>query len=95
MIFLACSFELLSIGLLLNDTLEVGLLAKPLRFQEQGQITKRSGMEEGVSFWYPVALPGYVAMGCIASKSSVLEPDGANQVCCVRNDRCLQHISIS
>ncbi len=85
MTFLACSYEPPSIGLVLNDTLEGGLLAKPLRFQERGQISKRRGME-GVSFWYPVAPPGYVAMGCIASKSSVPEPDGANHVCCVRNE---------
>jgi vacuolar protein sorting-associated protein 13A/C len=39
-----------------------------------------------VSFWYPVALLGYIAMGCIASKSSVPEPDGANHVCCVHNE---------
>jgi hypothetical protein len=41
---------------------------------------------EGVSFWYPVALPSYIAMGCIASKSSILELDGANHVCCVHNE---------
>jgi vacuolar protein sorting-associated protein 13A/C len=85
MTFLACSYEPPSIGLVLNDTLEGGLLAKPLRFQEQGQISKPRGME-GVSFWYPVALPGYIAMGCIASKSSVPKPDGANHVCCVHNE---------
>ncbi len=38
-----------------------------------------------MSFWYPMALPGYVAMGCIASKSSVPEPNGTNHVCYVCN----------
>jgi len=50
MTFLACSYEPPSIGLMLNDTLERGLLAKPLWFQERGQITKQRGMEEWVSF---------------------------------------------
>jgi hypothetical protein len=40
MSFLACSYEPQSIGLLLDDTLESGLLAKPLWFQEWGQIAK-------------------------------------------------------
>ncbi len=84
--FLACSYEPPSIGLVLNDTLQGGLLAKPLKFQERGQITKQRGMEEGVPIWYPVALPGYVAMGCIASKSSAPEPNGANHVCYVCNE---------
>jgi hypothetical protein len=48
--FLACSYELPSIELVLNQTLKWGLLDKPLWFQERGQITNRRGMEEQVSF---------------------------------------------
>jgi hypothetical protein len=48
--FLACSYELPNIELVLNQTLKWGLLDKPLRFQERGQITNRRGMEEQVSF---------------------------------------------
>jgi hypothetical protein len=90
---LACSYEPPSIGLVLNDTLEGGLLVKLIQFQERGQISKRRSME-GVSFWYPVAPPRCIAMGCIASKSSVPEPDGANHVCCVCNE-LVMHVNFT
>ena len=53
--------------IVLRDTGDEELFRTPLDFQLVGQIKKRRGMD-GVSFWLPQAPPGYVSLGCIASK---------------------------
>jgi hypothetical protein len=60
MTFLASSYEPPSIGLVWNDTLEGGLLAKPIQFQEQGQISKRrsmGGFHFGIQWHHLATLP--------------------------------------
>lgn len=44
------------------------LIKAPLDFQLVGQIKKQRGIES-ISFWLPQAPPGFVSLGCIASKN--------------------------
>ncbi|CAM6084054.1 unnamed protein product [Calypogeia fissa] len=76
-------YEPPSIGLVLHDAVERGLLSKPERFMDRGQLPRRRGVG-AVSFWLPLAPPGYVALGCVAGTGSSPDPD--NLVRCVRSD---------
>ncbi|KAF3782527.1 Vacuolar sorting-associated protein 13C [Nymphaea thermarum] len=60
------------------------LLKAPLGFQLVGHVKKQKGVDS-ISFWLPEAPPGYVALGCIASK---LPPklDEFQLLRCIRSD---------
>ncbi|KAJ7562087.1 hypothetical protein O6H91_03G054700 [Diphasiastrum complanatum] len=77
-------YEPPSLGLVLQSVGE-GVLEKPLDFELKGRIHPKSGMK-GVSFWLPIAPPGYVALGCLASRTTNLELKEKDSVRCVRND---------
>lgn len=54
--------------IVLHDSGDEELFKAPLSFQLVGQIKKQRGMDN-ISFWLPQPPPGYVSLGCIASKS--------------------------
>ncbi|GAB2263603.1 hypothetical protein Droror1_Dr00025737 [Drosera rotundifolia] len=60
------------------------LLKAPLDFKMVGQLKKQKGMES-ISFWMPQAPPGYVALGCVACKSSPKHQD-FSLLRCIRSD---------
>uniref|UniRef100_J3N503 PH domain-containing protein n=1 Tax=Oryza brachyantha TaxID=4533 RepID=J3N503_ORYBR len=59
-------------------------LRAPEGYQLVGRIKKHRGTE-GVSFWFPQAPPGFVALGCVASKSSSMKED-LYFLRCIRSD---------
>eukprot|EP01018_Ginkgo_biloba_P007485 Gb_23775 [translate_table: standard] len=71
-------------GLVLHELSDGPLLRFPLDFQKVGQINKQRGMES-ISFWLPQAPPGYVSLGCIASKNPPKMED-FKSLRCIRND---------
>ncbi|XP_073000916.1 uncharacterized protein [Typha latifolia] len=71
-------------ALVLRDTGDETLLRAPQGFQLVGRIKKQRGIE-GISFWYPQAPPGFVALGCIASKGSPKVEDFSS-LRCIRSD---------
>eukprot|EP01018_Ginkgo_biloba_P007916 Gb_35998 [translate_table: standard] len=71
-------------GSVLRELSDGPLLRFPLDFQKVGQINKQRGMES-ISFWLPQAPPGYVSLGCIASKNPPKMED-FNLLRCIRND---------
>lgn len=77
-------YEPPNVGLVLHDLIDGTTLRSPLDFQKVGHIDKRGGMDS-VSFWFPQAPPGYVSLGCIASKSAT-KPEEINLLRCVRSD---------
>lgn len=56
----------------------------PLGFQLVGQIKKQKGMEN-ISFWLPQPPPGFVSLGCIASKGTPKQ-DELSGLRCIRSD---------
>ncbi|CAD6212089.1 unnamed protein product [Miscanthus lutarioriparius] len=68
----------------LRDTGEDTFLRAPEGFDLVGQIKKHRGTE-GVSFWFPKAPSGFVALGCVASKSSPTKED-FSLLRCIRSD---------
>ncbi|XP_021714350.1 uncharacterized protein LOC110682332 isoform X2 [Chenopodium quinoa] len=56
--------------------------AKPVKFTKVAQIFGK-GVDEAF-FWYPVAPPGYAAMGCIVTRTD--EPPRVESFCCPRID---------
>lgn len=56
--------------------------AKPVQFTKVAQIAGR-GFDE-IFFWFPVAPPGYVTLGCVVSRSE--EPPSSDLFCCPRMD---------
>ncbi|CAI0626123.1 unnamed protein product [Linum tenue] len=56
--------------------------SKPVQFTKVSHIMGK-GIDE-VFFWYPIAPPGYAALGCIVTR--VDEPPSANSFCCPRMD---------
>ncbi|XP_057544625.1 uncharacterized protein LOC130823840 isoform X3 [Amaranthus tricolor] len=56
--------------------------AKPLKFTKVAHIYGK-GLDEAF-FWYPIAPPGYAAMGCIVTRAE--EPPRAESFCCPRID---------
>lgn len=80
-----CSYEPPSTSLVLRDTEEGGLITKPEDFQDMGHLSKQRHFE-GVTFWEPVAPPGYKTVGCIAGKGSQPDKDAIESIRCVRND---------
>ncbi|XP_047340944.1 uncharacterized protein LOC124944671 [Impatiens glandulifera] len=70
--------------IVLHDTEGDELLKPPLDFQLVGQIKKRR-RTESISFWLPQAPPGFVSLGCIASKGMPEQSD-LSLLRCVRSD---------
>ncbi|MQL82392.1 hypothetical protein Taro_014849, partial [Colocasia esculenta] len=68
----------------LHDTEDEALLKPAINFQLVGYIKKQKGIES-ISFWLPQAPPGFVSLGCIASKSSP-KPIDFSSLRCVRSD---------
>ncbi|PKI62680.1 hypothetical protein CRG98_016951 [Punica granatum] len=56
--------------------------AKPVQFTKVAQIVGK-GFDE-IFFWYPVAPPGYVTLGCVVSRGE--EPPSSDLFCCPRMD---------
>lgn len=56
--------------------------AKPVKFTKVAHIYGK-GLDEAF-FWYPIAPPGYAAMGCIVTRAD--EPPRAESFCCPRID---------
>ncbi|KAI4370200.1 hypothetical protein MLD38_018571 [Melastoma candidum] len=56
--------------------------AKPAQFTKVAQIAGK-GLDE-VFFWYPIAPPGYVSLGCVASRTDKAPP--LEKFCCPRMD---------
>ncbi|WVZ12338.1 hypothetical protein V8G54_016868 [Vigna mungo] len=63
-----------------NDTPDVS--SKPVQFTKVSHIAAK-GIDE-VFFWYPIAPPGYVSLGCVVSKLD--EPPRLDLFCCPRMD---------
>jgi vacuolar protein sorting-associated protein 13A/C len=59
-----------------------GRLARPLGFKARAHLVGRN-IEEA-SLWLPVAPPGYVALGCVASRG--FNPPDPDCMRCVRMD---------
>lgn len=58
------------------------IAAKPVQFTKVAQITVK-GLDD-IFFWYPIAPPGYVSLGCVVSR--VDEPPSLESFCCPRMD---------
>ncbi|XP_031385571.1 uncharacterized protein LOC116199374 isoform X2 [Punica granatum] len=56
----------------------------PVDFQLVGQVKRYRGMES-ISFWMPQAPPGFVSLGCVASKSMPKQNDFSS-LRCIRSD---------
>ncbi|KEH32375.1 calcium-dependent lipid-binding-like protein [Medicago truncatula] len=63
-----------------NDNPEIS--SKPLQFTKVSHIAGK-GIEE-VFFWYPIAPPGYVSLGCVVTRTD--EAPRADLFCCPRMD---------
>lgn len=59
-----------------------GIAAKPVQFTKVAQITVK-GLDD-IFFWYPIAPPGYVSLGCVVSR--IDEPPSLESFCCPRMD---------
>ncbi|CAI5951576.1 unnamed protein product [Closterium sp. NIES-65] len=71
-------------GLLLLDDLDSGRVAAPLSFLHKLTLAAPAWPEEA-SVWFPLAPPGYVALGCVVTRGR--EPPSAGLgVRCVRAD---------
>ncbi|GAB2216278.1 hypothetical protein Droror1_Dr00024048 [Drosera rotundifolia] len=66
--------------LFLTDNPEIS--AKPVQFTKVAQIIVK-GVDEAF-FWYPIAPPGYVSIGCIVTRAD--EPPSLDVFCCPRMD---------
>ncbi|KAK3153327.1 hypothetical protein QOZ80_2BG0170820 [Eleusine coracana subsp. coracana] len=71
-------------AVVLRGTDEDTFLRAPEDYDVVGQIKKHRGAE-GISFWFPRALSGFVALGCVASKTRPTNED-FSLLRCVRSD---------
>uniref|UniRef100_A0A0Q3N5I8 PH domain-containing protein n=1 Tax=Setaria italica TaxID=4555 RepID=A0A0Q3N5I8_SETIT len=71
-------------AVVLRDTGEDTFLRAPEGYDPVGRIKKHRGTE-GISFWFPKAPSGFVALGCVASKSSP-EKEDFSLLRCIRSD---------
>ncbi|MCO5611230.1 hypothetical protein L7F22_065481 [Adiantum nelumboides] len=78
-------YEPPSVGLVLRNQQESLLLKGPSEFVPAGHIKKQRGLNE-LFFWFPLAPPGYTALGCIATESDKVDLDTAAAFKCIRND---------
>lgn len=56
--------------------------SQPVQFTKVAHVVGK-GFDEAF-FWYPIAPPGYVSLGCVVSR--IDEPPKADSVCCPRMD---------
>ncbi|EOA17894.1 hypothetical protein CARUB_v10006303mg [Capsella rubella] len=68
----------------LHDTSEQEILKAAVDFQLVGRVKKHRGVES-ISFWLPQAPPGFVSLGCVASKGSS-KPYDLTKLRCARSD---------
>ncbi|XP_042394059.1 uncharacterized protein LOC121984930 isoform X2 [Zingiber officinale] len=71
-------------GIVLHDPGDESFLKIPKDFQLVGYIKKQKGAES-ISFWLPQAPPGFVALGCVASKGYP-RGDDISLLRCIRSD---------
>ncbi|XP_073352999.1 uncharacterized protein [Aegilops tauschii subsp. strangulata] len=71
-------------AVVLRDTGEDTFLRAPESYKIVGQIKKHRG-RDGISFYYPQAPPGFVALGCVASKGPPTKED-FSMLRCIRSD---------
>ncbi|KAL5230936.1 hypothetical protein ABZP36_029712 [Zizania latifolia] len=71
-------------AVVLRDSSADAFLRAPEGYRLVGQIKKHRGTES-VSFWYPQAPPGFVALGCVISRSSPMKED-FSFLRCIRSD---------
>ncbi|KAF6135503.1 hypothetical protein GIB67_015356, partial [Kingdonia uniflora] len=71
-------------SIVLHDTRDKALFKVPLDYKLVGQIKKQRGIET-ISFWVPQAPPGFVSLGCIASKGTP-KKDEFISLRCTRSD---------
>lgn len=79
-----CRYEPPNSAVVLRDTGEDTFLRAPEGYDLVGRIKKHRGTES-ISFWFPKAPSGYVALGCVASKSSP-EKEDLSLLRCIRSD---------
>ncbi|XP_024524741.1 uncharacterized protein LOC9654875 isoform X2 [Selaginella moellendorffii] len=82
-------YEPPSVAFTLQDTQDNVLLQKPLKFVKMGVIHEKKGLKP-VTFWFPVAPPGYAALGCLAIRGYTLDAEASDKIRCVRNDFVLE-----
>ncbi|XP_058084436.1 uncharacterized protein LOC131232245 isoform X2 [Magnolia sinica] len=71
-------------SVVLHDSGDEAFLKAPQDFHLVGRIKKHKGVES-ISFWFPEAPPGFVALGCIACKGSPKHAD-FSALRCIRFD---------
>ncbi|KAL6642664.1 hypothetical protein ACP70R_020845 [Stipagrostis hirtigluma subsp. patula] len=71
-------------AVVLRGTGEDTFLRAPEGYEPVGRIKKHRGIE-GVSFWFPQAPSGFVALGCVASKNSPMQEE-FSLLRCIRSD---------
>ncbi|KAL6008539.1 hypothetical protein ACLOJK_034052 [Asimina triloba] len=76
-------------SIVLHDREDDSLFKAPHDYQLVGRIKKQKGVEN-ISFWFPQAPPGYVALGCVACKGPPKQPD-FSALRCIRNDMVTGH----
>eukprot|EP00850_Spirogloea_muscicola_P018627 SM000173S02996 [mRNA] locus=s173:28246:52241:- [translate_table: standard] len=79
-------YEPPSLGLVVRDD-DSGAVAKPLRFQLRAELRGLRGLED-CCLWFPVAPPGYVALGCVGARG--LQPPAVDCCRCLRMDLASQ-----
>ena len=75
------SFEPPAIGIIFKID-DPQISAKPLQFTQVAHIVKK-GVDEAF-FWYPIAPPGYVSVGCVVSRTD--KAPALDSFCCPRMD---------
>lgn len=68
----------------LEDNGDGTILKPPIDFQLVGKIKKQRGVEN-IALWLPQAPPGFVSLGCIASKGNPKSSE-FDAFRCIRND---------
>ncbi|KAI5072395.1 hypothetical protein GOP47_0012501 [Adiantum capillus-veneris] len=82
-------YEPPSAGLVFRNQHEGLLLKKPSDFVSSGHIKKQRAFNE-LFIWFPLAPPGYTALGCVATESEKIDPDIVASFECIRNDSVVQ-----
>nr|XP_009413254.1 PREDICTED: uncharacterized protein LOC103994598 isoform X1 [Musa acuminata subsp. malaccensis] len=71
-------------AVVLHDPGDESFLKAPQDFQLIGRIKKQKGAES-ITFWLPIPPPGFVALGCVASRGSP-KTDDIGSLRCIRSD---------
>lgn len=83
-LLLECSYEKPNSAVVLHDPGDESFLKAPQDFQLIGRIKKQKGAES-ITFWLPIPPPGFVALGCVASRGSP-KTDDIGSLRCIRSD---------